>query len=226
MLATVAVQGQGGGVANGQARRTSDGNTRTAKAPGPDRAPGSPVGAIAYGTQKAVRHKCFVSYHHEDQTEVEKFLDDYEDAFVPRVLGVSDEDDFTKSIDTDYIMDQIRAKYLTDSTVAIVLVGECTWARRYVDWEVCSTLQNDKLNRRNGLMAIELPSLAAAGGGKLPSRVNDNVDGNKKYARYWKYPSSVSGLQDLIDEAFQARAHKADLIDNARERKFNNSRCQ
>ena len=73
--------------------------------------------------QKAVRHKCFVSFHQEDETEVEKFIDDFEDVFIPRILGVSDEDDFIDSNDTEYVMDQIREKYLTDSTVTIVLVG-------------------------------------------------------------------------------------------------------
>jgi hypothetical protein len=176
--------------------------------------------------QQAVRHKCFVCYHHADQEEVEKFLDDFEDAFIPRVLGVSDEDDFIDSTDTGYVMDQIRTKYLWDSTVTIVLVGKCTWARRYVDWEVYSTLRNDPINILSGLMAIELPSSAATGGGKLPPRVNDNVDGEKKYARYWKYPLSVAGLQPLIEEAFQARTSMADLIDNSRERKLYNSECQ
>ena len=175
--------------------------------------------------EKAVRHKCFVSFHHADETEVEAFIDSFETAFIPRILGVSDEDDFIDSDDTDYVMDQIREKYLTDSTVTIVLVGGCTWARRYVDWEVYSTLRNDKNNTRSGLMAIELPSLAAAGNGKLPARVSDNVSSDKKYARYWTYPSTVSGLQTHIEEAFQARTSKASLIDNTRDRKINNSTC-
>jgi hypothetical protein len=176
--------------------------------------------------QKAVRHKCFVSYHHADDEEVKTFIETFENAFIPRVLGVSDEDDFIKSDDTGYIMDQIREKYLTDSTVTIVLNGKCTWARRYIDWEVYSTLRNDALNRRSGLMAIELLSLAPGSDGKLPPRVNDNVDSNnKKYARYWKYPSSVSSLQGLIEQAFQARTTKASVIDNSRERKINNSQC-
>ena len=147
--------------------------------------------------QQAVRHKSFVCYHHDDQTEVEKFLDDFEDAFIPRVLGVSDEDDFIASDDTDYIMDRIREKYLTDSTVTIVLVGKCTWARRYVDWEVYSTLRNDKLNRRSGLMAITLPSVADYASRQLPPRVSDNVDEDKGYARWWKCPTSVADVQTL-----------------------------
>jgi hypothetical protein len=175
--------------------------------------------------QKRVRHKCFVTFHHADEDEVKKFIEDFEDAFIPRVLGVSDEDDFIDSTDTGYVMDQIREKYLTDSTVTIALVGKCTWARRYVDWEVYSTLRDDKNNRRSGLMAITLPSAADYSGKKLPLRVDDNVDGDKKYARWWKYPSSVSSLQTLIEEAFVARTDKASLIVNSRERKINNTLC-
>ena len=75
-------------------------------------------------------------------------------------------------------------------------------------------------------MAIELPSLAPGTDGTLPPRVNDNVDSdNKKYARYWKYPTSVSSLQGLIEQAFQARTTRPSIIDNSRERKINNSQC-
>jgi MTH538 TIR-like domain (DUF1863) len=175
--------------------------------------------------EQAVRHKCFVSYHHDDTIEAKAFIEAFEKAFIPRVLGVSDEDDFIDSTDTDYVMDQIREKYLTDSTVTIVLVGKCTWARRYIDWEVFSTLRNDKNNRRSGLMAITLPSVATYEARELPPRIDDNVADQQGYARWRKYPSTTSGLQKFIDEAFDARATKAHLIDNTRERKINNSRC-
>jgi len=175
--------------------------------------------------QKAARHKCFVSYHHENEGEVKVFLESYESVFIPRVLGVSDEDDFIDSKDTDYIMDQIREKYLTDSTVTIVLVGKCTWARRYVDWEVYSTLRNDKNNKRSGLVAIALPSIEVDASKKLPLRVSDNVNEDKGYTRWWKYPSTSDSLSQMIDEAFDARIGKANLIVNTRDRKLNNSQC-
>jgi hypothetical protein len=175
--------------------------------------------------QKAVRHKCFVSFHHADEEEVKAFIEAFEDAFIPRVLGVSDEDEFINNTDTDDIMDQIREKYLTDSTVTIVLVGKCTWARRYVDWEVYSTLRNDKNNKRSGLMAITLPSYARVASRQLPPRVDDNVAGEQGYARWWKYPSTVSQLQRCITQAFDARTSKAHLINNTRDRKINNSPC-
>jgi hypothetical protein len=176
-------------------------------------------------SQQAVRHKCFVSYHHADQDESESFIDSFEEVFIPRVLGVSDEDDFIDSEDTDYVMDQIRENYLTDSTVTIVLVGRCTWARRYVDWEVYSTLRHDENNRRSGLVAITLPSVASYSDRKLPARINDNVSNGSLYARWKKYPTSQSSLQNMIEEAFQARTAKASLIVNSRARKLSNSTC-
>ena len=81
-----------------------------------------------------VRHKCFLSYHAEDTDEVTEFIDRFSDIFIPKVIGVSDDAPFVDSTDTDYIMECIREKYLSDSTVTIVLVGKCTWSRKFVDW--------------------------------------------------------------------------------------------
>jgi hypothetical protein len=133
------------------------------------------------------RRKCFLSYHAADADEVEDFITSYGDVFIARVIGVTDEDDFIDSDDDDYVFDRIRDRYLADSTVTIGLVGKCTWARRYVDWEVYSSLRSDKNNRRNGLLAITLPSAANYSGKKLPPRIDDNVedDQEKGYAR-WK----------------------------------------
>jgi hypothetical protein len=175
-----------------------------------------------------VRHKCFISFHQADEDEVVHFIETFEEVFIPRVLGVSDEDEFVDSSDTNYVLRAIREKYLIDSTVTIVLVGKCTWARRYVDWEVYSTLRNDPVNRRSGLMAVTLPSAANYEGKKLPPRVQDNVRGAKGdegYARWWKYPTSGESLRSEIASAFDARTSRADLIDNSRERKLNNSPC-
>lgn len=63
------------------------------------------------------RHKCFVSYHADDADEIVDFIDYFGHVFIPRVIGVSDEDDFIDSDDGDYVMRRIRDKYLRDSTV-------------------------------------------------------------------------------------------------------------
>lgn len=175
------------------------------------------------------RRKCFLSYHVADAIEVAAFIDTLGKVFIPKVLGVTDSDPFVDSANTGYILDEIREKYLTDSTVTIVLVGKCTWARRYVDWEIYSSLRHDKNNRRNGLLAITLPSVASDSTRQLPPRADDNVirkDGNEVgYARWNKYPTSESSLRAWIEDAFEARTTRSSLIKNTRTRKVNNSPC-
>jgi hypothetical protein len=41
------------------------------------------------------------------------------------------EQDIIDIDNTDYVMRRIK-----DSTVTIVLIGKCTWARRSIDWEI------------------------------------------------------------------------------------------
>lgn len=174
----------------------------------------------------ATRHKCFVSYHVADIDEVTKFLDDYATEFIPRSVGVTEEDDFVDSTDQDYIKRRIREEYLTDSTVTIVLLGGCTWSRKFVDWELSSSLRNDSSNRRSGLLAIPLPSRNNTA--RLPDRVGDNwVDGNvaKSYACYRSYPTSAARMRSDIEDAFGARTSKSDKVDNSRALKMGNSAC-
>lgn len=173
------------------------------------------------------RRKCFVSYHADDVGEVTAFIEAFGEVFIPKVIGVSDSDPFVDSQNTDYVLDKIREKYLTDSTVTLVMVGKCTWARKYVDWEVYSSLRNDRNNRRNGLLAIELPSRAD---GPLPARVNDNVLRDSRgndvgYGRFYVYPRSATTLRSWIDDAYRARDDRNYLIDNSRPRRQNNSFC-
>lgn len=185
--------------------------------------------AIKKGSDPA-RRKCFLSYHAVDADEVADFILTFGASFIPRVIGVSDADPFVDSANTDYILQRIRERYLADSTVTIVLVGKCTWARRYVDWEVYSSLRNDTNNRRNGLLAITLPSAAEYWNKQLPARVGDNVIRDSEareigYARWKKYPSTSASLRAWIDDAFNARTTRAHLIDNTRPRKVRNSPC-
>ena len=174
------------------------------------------------------RHKCFISYHQDDEDEVIQFIDDYSNVFIAKVLGVSDDDDFINSSDTDYVMRRIRELYLTDSTVTIALIGRCTWARKYVDWEIASTLRNDSNNKRSGLLGVLLPS--AGINPSAPIRLNDNLPkthGADGYARYIIYPPSDDFLRTWIEDAFTARSDysRYSLIDNTRELFKNNRYC-
>jgi hypothetical protein len=164
----------------------------------------------------STRHKCFVSYRVTDKEEVERFLDDFGTEFIPRSVGVTEEDDFIQS-DDDYVKRRIREEYLTDSTVTIILLGSCTWSRKFIDWEISSSLRNDTSNRRSGLLAIPLPSMENSA--RLPDRIRDNWredDESSSYALYSAYPSTTSALRQAIEKTFDARTEKATVVDNSR----------
>ena len=175
------------------------------------------------------RRKVFISYHHVDQRAADHFVAHFDgvwDVFMARGLGIGMDPDIVNSRDPDYVMGRIRSKYLRDSSVTIVLIGPCTWARRYVDWEIQASLRRPADGLPNGLLGIKLPSYADNG---YPARLNQNLrrpgEQREVYARAINYPTSASVLAASIEDAFQARTERAKLIVNPRERRERNSTC-
>ena len=177
-----------------------------------------------------VRRKCFISYHHADEDEVDQFIRDFDheyDCFVARGLGNEMPGDVVQSTNTDYVMQRIRQLYLKGSTVTLLMLGKCTWARRYVDWELQSSLRRGENTTPNGLLGIKLPSYTETGG-RFPSRFNQNLrsEGQTEcYARHMQYPSSTQALVNAIEAAYQRRTTHAHLIINPRERMQNSRQC-
>jgi Thoeris protein ThsB, TIR-like domain len=165
------------------------------------------------------KHKCFISYHHNDQDEVDEFVDTFGGGtFITK--GITGDEDFINSNDSDYIMRRIREKYISGSTVTIVLLGRCTWARKYVDWEIASSLRNDFKNKRNGLLGIVLNSYYQKSV-IVPDRMHANL-GDVGFAGLHYYPSSASKLEEWIDSAYEKRDMKPD---NSLELFKNNRNC-
>lgn len=177
-----------------------------------------------------VRHRVFISYHHNDQDEVEEFIETFDHerkVFITRALGIGMADDIINSNDTDYVLRRIRELYLKDSTVTIVLIGKCTWARRYVDWEIQASLRHGETVTPNGLLGIVLPSA-----GKKPTppdRLKKNLKGensNEGYARWVWYPQRKDTLANQIEDAFQSlTSSRVNLIVNPRDRFKYNRTC-
>lgn len=177
---------------------------------------------------QGVRHRVFISHYKGDSTQVEAFIDRFANklrVFTPFVLGANDNDDFIDSTNTDYVMTQIRKKYLLDTTVTIVLVGSCTHSRRYVDWEIKSSLRKGE-HTPNGLIGIILPSQGSTA--HLPPRLEANwTSGHVNcYARYRVYPSTADQLGEWIEDAYSARTTRAHLITNSQEMMRYNARCE
>lgn len=178
-----------------------------------------------------VRHKVFLSYHHDDQNEVEQFIEMFDHerkVFITRALGVGMEQDIIDSDDTDYVMRRIRELYLKDSTITIVLLGKCTWARRYVDWEIQASLRSGESITPNGLLGVKLLSYPKRGG-RFPHRLNLNLkqsnDQEDCYARWIEYPARRDTLANQIHAAFNRRFTHKKWINNPRERFRYNRQC-
>ena len=176
-----------------------------------------------------VRHKIFISYHHNDQSAVNSFIETFGEerrVFISRGIGIGMSADVVNSTDVDYVMRRIRDLYLSDSTVTLVLIGKCTWARRYVDWELQSSLHHGQTVTANGLLGIELPSYR---NNAYPDRLNLNLkqDATKEtcYARVHDYPQRSDALARWIDDAYRARTTRAHLIVNPRDRFSYNKSC-
>lgn len=168
------------------------------------------------------RHRCFISYHHADESEVAGFIDTFDhdqDVLIARGIGANMSGDIINSSDPVYIMRRIREEYLRDTSVTIVMIGKETWGRKFVDWEIAASLRNTPTVSASGLLAITLPSAAAYSGRQLPDRLADNIegeDGKGGYARWWKYPSDADSLADYIEIAYFNRIQEAHLRNNSR----------
>ncbi len=177
-----------------------------------------------------VKRKAFISFHHNDQVEAEAFVEQWANrqaVFIPKVLGISDNDDFIDSTNPEYVMGQIRAKYLQDSTVTIVLIGQCTHSRRYVDWEIKASLRRGQ-DDPNGLIGILLPS---CGNRKfhppLPPRFHQHYSNEQaRYALYQYSPTSADELRGWIEDAYNRRTSHAHLITNDQDMMKYNSVCK
>lgn len=172
------------------------------------------------------RRKCFISYHHADQAYVDAFVKHFDDnhgLFIARQLGSMPED-VINSNDTDYVMRRIREDYIADSTVTIVLMGKCTWARRYVDWEIQASLRSGPAITPNGLLGIKLPTFT-----QFPDRFNSNLRGQGQidcYARWLTWDNMSQNLWQSIDDAFTRRTSHSNYIVNPRERMSYNRQCE
>ena len=140
------------------------------------------------------RPKVFLSYHHEeDQLYKDHFLQFMKDDVVDRSVGDGDIDSDDLKIETT--RQYIRDDFIAGATVTIVLIGRCTWRRKFVDWEIGSSLRDTDKNPRCGLLGMLLPSHPDYGKPNpqvnrhlLPPRFADNWGQPTNYAQLYRWP--------------------------------------
>lgn len=153
------------------------------------------------------RHRVFISYHHDDQAYKDWFIQFMEDDIVDESVG---DGDINEYIATETIRQTIRDNFIRDATVTMVLIGQCTWQRKHVDWEIGSSLRDTRLNSRCGLLGILLPNHPNAQAAQynlslVPPRLADNVSGDDPYAIVYNWSYSPTEIRNWIHWAFERR---------------------
>lgn len=166
------------------------------------------------------KHKVFISYYHADEYYRNRFEELFGDLFINKSVHIGDISD---DLSTEYIKRLIREKYISDSSVVLVLVGEKTFCRKHVDWEISAGLYKNA-----GLIALALPTHESYKTGQyskenIPLRLYDNLE--SKYAEIYYWTENRTNITNWINTAFENRELKKDNKDNSREQmKYN--RCE
>lgn len=153
------------------------------------------------------RHKVFISYHHDqDQCYKEKFVRMMGNHIVDGSVNTEIDDD---QLPTERTLQIIREEHISTASVMVVLIGRCTWRRKYVDWEIGAALRCTDINPRCGLLGIILPDHPDYRSHKhnlhlMPPRLADNLDGDNSFAQIhrWPQPWRTNDVKEWIHKAF------------------------
>ena len=105
-------------------------------------------------------HKVFISYHNTNDQQYKEELVEFGQRYSIFVDRSVDTGDIPDTWTDEQIRRAIRDRYLRDSTVTVVLVGPETRRRKHVDWEVHSSMYDGKVNKRSGIVVINLPGIS------------------------------------------------------------------
>ena len=143
-------------------------------------------------------HKVFISYHHANDEEYKVTLVDLNEPLGVFVDKSVDTGDIDPSLSDETIRVKVRDEYLRDSTVTILLVGTETTGRRHIDWELYSSMIDGQVNKKSGIVVVQLPStnpehFTAAHGDAEKKQVYPEVsswcsiDSRSEYERRYPY---------------------------------------
>lgn len=158
---------------------------------------------------------CFVSYHHERDN---KYISKLRRVItLMKVADYSLKDDIGHLTD-DTIYKKVREK-MRSRSVTVVLIGERTGHRKWIDWEIWASLRGYthpydpyKSFKPNGLLGIFLPVESHS----VPNRLQDNIDSG--FAVTMKWENLERDFESKVNNAYWNRTNVPRKIDNSRER--------
>ncbi|MBP1488968.1 MULTISPECIES: TIR domain-containing protein [Acinetobacter calcoaceticus/baumannii complex] len=100
-------------------------------------------------------HKTFISYHHDKEQDLknEIIATFGGDHFIDKSVN---DGDINTEISDESIMRKIRQDYIADSTVTLVLIGEETYSRPFINSEIQASLWGDNPSGLLGVIRDEL----------------------------------------------------------------------
>ena len=158
-----------------------------------------------------IRHKVFISYHHANDQVYKELLLKLNERYDIFIDASVDTDDINEELLDQQIRQLIRDDYLRDSTVTIVLVGTETKNRKHVDWEIYSSMFDGAVNKKSGVLVIQLPTTnstvcRAAHGDNEKNTIYPNSDWVNIDTKA-EYESRYSYMPDrIIDNLLQSES--------------------
>jgi len=100
-------------------------------------------------------HKTFISFHHENEQDlkneiIKKFGGEH---FIDKSVGDGEID---TTLDDESIMVKIRQNYISDSTVTLVLIGNETHTRSFINAEIQASLWGENPSGLLGVIRDEI----------------------------------------------------------------------
>ncbi|MBQ5319091.1 MAG: TIR domain-containing protein [Oscillospiraceae bacterium] len=161
-------------------------------------------------------HKVFISFYHYDDQKYKDYIDTHFSGMIINKSVMNGE--YNSENSDEYIKRLIREDKISDSSVIVVLIGKNTKNRKHVDWEIYAGL-SDSINGSAGLVGIMLPTVRKDFYGKyncndMPQRFADNL--RSGYASLYEWEYAIKHFSAIIEQAFQNRKIKRNLIRNTR----------
>jgi hypothetical protein len=151
-------------------------------------------------------HRVFISYHHKNDQYYKEELIRINQAHQIFIDGSVSTREIDESLPDQTIRRKIRDEYLAETTVTILLAGTETKYRKHVDWELYSSMHDGSVNKKSGILVINLPSVqcsyfGAAHAGEKERVYPDcqswtNIDSRAEYER--RYPHLPKRITDNL----------------------------
>lgn len=144
----------------------------------------------------------FLCFDPRDAEPVEAFVRKHREVLgTVRSVGVTGGDTVSHAMDERFIIAEIRRRYIAEANLALVLVGDRTWRRRFVDWEVAASATH-------GCAMLALPVCPRPPA--IPARVRLLAEENRAMIRD-RPPTDAKELAAWIQTAMDLRLSRQQI---------------